>query len=89
MKIEAPSMVGGVVSLGMGLPPPVAEVGLDDIEATLQKGYDPPQQYLIGELIALLKDSADDDQALMLFQQMLNKLLASENACLLYTSRCV
>lgn len=81
MAVEAPSMVGGAVSLGMGPPPPIAVATLDEIAAALRKGYDSPEQLqFVDELIALLKASPDDDDALASFQQTLDKLLTSEGS---------
>ena len=79
--VVAPAMSGGAVSMGMGPPPPLATASLDDVHAALNKGYKTSeQQRLLTELIALLAERKDSDEALQKFQQALGQLLASERA---------
>jgi hypothetical protein len=67
------------VALGEGPPPPVATASLDDVHAALNKGYTAAnQQALLADLVTLLRDRADSDEALQGFQQKLKQLLASE-----------
>jgi hypothetical protein len=79
--VVAPAMSGGAVSMGSGPPPPLATASLDDVHAALNKGYEAPgQQRLLADLIALLAERKDSDEALQKFQQTLGQLLASERA---------
>ena len=77
--VVAPTMSGGAVALGEGPPPPIATASLDDVHAALNKGYtSADQQALLADLVTLLRDRADSDEALQGFQQKLKQLLASE-----------
>lgn len=78
--VVAPAMSGGAVSMGMGPPPPLATASLDDVHAALNKGYETTgQQRLLADLMALLAERKNSDEALQKFQQTLAQLLASES----------